>query len=87
MIPKKQNSKERKEKTGSKGFLKIVPLVVMLILICVIATIIVVTNFGRPQEIAELEKENVATKEEHISAAVDIAATSIGTNVKATFTV
>ena len=63
------------------------PLIVMLILICVIAIIFVVgAQFESQPEIAEINKD-IETKEEQISAAVDIAATDIGTNTKATFTV
>ena len=64
----------------------IVPLIVVLVLISIIAVICVGAPFGRPQETAELNK-NIDTNKEKISAATDIAATSIGTNVKATFTV
>ena len=61
-------------------------LIVMLMLICIIAICVVGAHSVHPTETAELNKD-VEQKEEHISAAVDIAATSIGTNAKATFTV
>lgn len=69
MMPKKQDQKERKVKTGTKRAHIFVPLVVMLMLICVIPTIILVgNNFGRPQETSELNKD-VEQKEEQVSAA------------------
>ncbi|MCI8961482.1 MAG: hypothetical protein HFJ18_00955, partial [Clostridia bacterium] len=88
MIPNQQNQKERKPETGSKRKLArlIIPLIVMLMLICIIAICVVGAHSVHPTETAELNKD-VEPEEEHISAAVDIAATSIGTNVKATFTV
>ena len=87
MIPKKQNIKERKSETGSKTKKArlIVPLIVVLMLICVITIIYLVgAHSVRPSETAELNKD-VEQKEEKISAATDIAATSIGTNVSAIF--
>ena len=88
MIPNQQNQKERKPETGSKRKLArlIIPLIVMLMLICIIAICVVGAHSVHPTETAELNKD-VEQEEEHISAAVDIAATSIGTNAKATFTV
>ena len=62
------------------------PLIVVLALISIIAIICVGAPFGRPQENAKIGKD-IDEKQEKISAATDIAATSIGTNVKATFTV
>ena len=61
------------------------PLIVVLVLISIIAVICVGAPFGRPQENAEISKDVEANKEE-ILAETDIAATSVGTNVKATFT-
>ena len=87
MIPNQQNQKERKSETGSKTKKArlIVPLIVVLMLICVITIIYLVgAHSVRPTETAELNKD-VEQKEEHISAATDIAATSIGTNVGARF--
>ena len=87
MIPNQQNQKERKPETGSKRKLArlIIPLIVMLMLICIIAICVVGAHSVHPTETAELNKD-VEQEEEHISAAVDIAATSIGKNTKATFT-
>ena len=62
------------------------PLIVVLALISIIAIICVGAPFGRPQENAKIGKD-IDEKQEKISAATDIAATSIGKNVKATFTV
>ena len=64
----------------------ILPLIVLLALICVIA--IVWAGFARPNEIAQIDRDAVDTKEEEILAAEakDIAATTVGTKVKATFT-
>ena len=56
----------------------------MLVLICVIVAICVGAPFGRPQETAELDK-NIDKNEEEIFAYDDVATTSIGTNVNATF--
>lgn len=78
--------KGRKEKTENKRTYILMLLIVMLMLICIIAICVVGVHSVRPKETAELNKD-VEQQEEHISAAVDIAATSIGTNVKATFTV
>ena len=78
--------KGRKEKTENKRTYILMLLIVMLMLICIIAICVVGVHSVRPKETAELNKD-VEQQEEHISAAVDIAATSIGTNTKATFTV
>lgn len=78
--------KGRKEKTENKRTYILMLLIVMLMLICIIAICVVGAHSVHPTETAELNKD-VEQKEEHISAAVDIAATSIGTNAKATFTV
>lgn len=77
--------KGRKEKTENKRTYILMLLIVMLMLICIIAICVVGAHSVRPSETAELNKD-VEQKEEKISAAVDIAATSIGTNAKATFT-
>lgn len=77
--------KGKGEKTENKRIhLFIVPIIVALMLICVITIIFVGEHSVRPRETAELNKD--VEQEEHISAATDIAATSIGTNAKATFT-
>ena len=77
--------KGRKEKTENKRTYILMLLIVMLMLICIIAICVVGAHSVRPSETAELNKD-VEQKEEKISAAVDIAATSIGTRAKATFT-
>ena len=77
--------KGKGEKTENKRIhLFIVPIIVALMLICVITIIFVGAHSVRPTETAELNKD-VEQQEEHISAATDIAATSIGTNVGARF--
>ena len=77
--------KGRKEKTENKRTYILMLLIVMLMLICIIAICVVGAHSVHPTETAELNKD-VEPEEEHISAAVDIAATSIGKNTKATFT-
>ena len=64
----------------------VVPLIVVLLLICVIAVICVIAPFGRPSETAELNKDIDTNEEEILAATGDVAATTVGTNVKATYT-
>ena len=81
-MSQKPIKKERKR--ASKRSHLVVPLIVISMIICVIAVIaigIFLTKNNENAQIAEIEPE-----EEKISAATDIAATSIGTNAKATFT-
>ena len=63
--------KGKKEKADNQIKTKrtfiIMSLIIVLMLISVIATIIVGTNFGRPQEIAEVDKD-IEPEEEKISA-------------------
>lgn len=70
--------------TGKSKRTKIIlPLIVLLALICVIVCVWV--QFGRPSEITEIGGDKNAQTEQ-ILAATDVAATTIGTKVKATFT-
>ena len=55
MTPQKTNKKERK--TGSKRSRLVVPLIVISMLICIIATIILGSGIGRTQENTEIGKD------------------------------
>ena len=62
MTPQKTNKKERK--TGSKRSRLVVPLIVISMLICIIATIILGSGIGRTQENTEIGKDVEPNKEE-----------------------
>ena len=63
----------------------IVPLIVLFALICVVAIVCVGAHSVRPSEIAQIDRD-VDTGSEEILAASDVAATTVGSKVKATFT-